>query len=205
MKNLVILIICLQFHLVSFSQIFNDIDEATPFQGEIAAVKKGNQWGFINKKGTLVIDYRSDFVLTKSIDKMGNTLLYPIFKDNRCLIKKLTGETYLFGYIDKTGKTIIEPIYLNATNFEDGYAIIISTSKDVIGYNEVLKKDIISSKIEEFIINPSGEMVKYLENPRNDDSPKTKPKTPPVIYSKFITPNIIAVKKKDLKWDIYEF
>jgi len=205
MKNLVIIVICLQFHFVSFAQIFNDIDEATPFQGEIAAVKKGNQWGFIDKKGTLVIDYRNDFVLTKNTDEMGNAMWYPLFKDNRCLIRKLSGDTYFYGYIDEIGKTSIEPNYLNATNFENGYAIVILTSKDVIGYNEVLRKDIISSKIEEFIITPSGELFKYLENPRSDDSPKTKPKTPPVIYSKFIAPNIIAVKKKDQKWDIYEF
>ena len=70
MKNLIIIIICLQFHFVSFAQIFNDIDQATPFQGDIAAVKKGNQWGFINKKGVLVIDFRNDFVLTNNIDKM---------------------------------------------------------------------------------------------------------------------------------------
>lgn len=205
MKNLVILLICFQFHFASFAQIYNDIDEVTPFQGEIAAVKKGNQWGFINKKGTLVIDYRSDLILSENIDKMGNTLLYPTFKDNRCLIKKLTNDTYLFGYIDENGKTIIEPNYLNATNFKDGYAIVVLTSKDIIGYNEILKKNIISTNIEEFVIDPSGELVKYLENPRNNDTRKTKPKTPPEIYSKFIAPHIIAVKKKDQQWDIYEF
>ncbi len=205
MKNLAILIICFQLHFASFAQIYNDIDEATPFQGEIAAVKKGNQWGFINKKGTLVIDYRSDLVLSENIDKMGNKFLYPTFKDNRCLIKKLTNDTYLFGYIDENGKTIIEPNYLNATNFKDGFAIVVLTSKDIIGYNEILKKNIISTNIEEFVIDPSGELVKYLENPRNNDTRKTKPTTPPEIYSKFIAPHIIAVKKKDQQWDIYEF
>lgn len=205
MKNLVIIIICLQLHVVSFAQIFNDIDQATPFQGDIAAVNKGNQWGFINKEGTLVIDYRNDFVLTNNIDKMGIVSSYPVFKDGRCLIRKLSGDTYFYGYIDETGNEVIKPNYLNASNFENGYAIVILTSINVIGYNEVLKKDIISSKIEEFIINPSGEKMKYLENPRSYDSPKTNPKTPPVFYSKFIAPHLIAVKKKDQKWDIYEF
>lgn len=205
MKNLIIIIICLQFHLASFAQIFSDIDEATPFQGEIAAVKKGNQWGFINNKGTLVIDFRSDLVLTSHIDKMGHETYYPVFNNERCLIKKLIKDTYFFGYIDKTGTTIIKPIYLNASNFDTGYAIVIITSKDVIGYNEVLKKDIVSTKIEDYIINASGEKEKYLENPRNNNTPKTNPKTPPTFYSKFIAPNLIAVKKKDQKWDIYKF
>ena len=205
MKNLIIIIICLQFQFVSFAQIFNDVDEVTPFQEELAAIKKGNQWGFINKEGTLIIDYRSDFVLTKNTDKMGKVSSYPVFNNKRCLIKKLIGDIYYFGFIDKTGKVVIKPTYLNATNFKNGFAIVILTSKDVIGYNKVLKKDVVSTKIEEFIINPSGALVKYLENPRNDGSPKTKPKTPPVFYSKFIAPNLIAVKKKDQKWDIYKF
>jgi len=205
MKNLIIIILCLQFQFVSFAQIFNDVDEVTPFQEELAAIKKGSQWGFIDKEGTLVIDFRNDLVLTNNTDKMGKVSTYPVFNNERCLIKKLVGDIYYYGFIDKTGQVVIKPNYLNATKFKNGYAIVISASKDVIGYNKVLKKDVISSKIEEFIINPSGELVKYLENPRNNDSPKTKPKTPPVFYSKFIAPNLIAVKKKDQKWDIYEF
>ncbi|MBG7630727.1 MAG: WG repeat-containing protein [Bacteroidetes bacterium] len=205
MKNLIIIIICLQFQFVSFAQIFNDVDEVTPFQEELAAIKKGSQWGFINKEGTLVIDYRNDLVLTNIMDEMGKVSTYPVFNNERCLIKKLIGDIYYYGFIDKTGNVVIKPNYLNATNFKNGFAIVIITSKDVIGHNEVLKKDIIYSKIEDFIINPSGEMVRYLENPRSNNSPKTKPKTPPVFYSKFIAPHLIAVKKKDQKWDIYEF
>lgn len=201
MKNLIIIFICFQLHFVSFAQIFNDVDEVTPFQEDLTAVKKGNEWGFIDKKGTLVIDFRSDLVLTNSNPNKEITSSYPVFKNGRCLIKKLIDNTYFFGFIDKKGNEIIEPIYLNATNFKNGYAIVILPSKDVIGYNEVLKKDIVSSKIEEFIINPSGEVVKYLENPRKNITSKT----PPVFYSKFIAPNLIAVKKKDQKWDIYKF
>lgn len=201
MKNFIILLICVHLHVVSFAQIFNDVDEVTQLQGAIIAVKKGNQWGFIDKDGTVVIDFRNDFVLTSITSDSGVILMYPIFKDDRCLIKKLIDDTYYFGYVNTKGEEVIKPIYLNATNFENGYAIVILPSKDKIGYNEVLKKDIVSSKIEEFIINSSGETVKYLENPRNN----TSSKTPPVLYSKFIAPNIIAVKKKDLKWDIYKF
>lgn len=201
MKNFIIILICLQFHFVSFAQIFSDVDEVTPFQGDIAAVKKGNQWGFIDKNGTLVIDFRSDFVITNIPHKKGVELNYPLFKDGRCLVKKLIGDTYFYGYIDKSGNEIITPKFLNASNFENGYAIIIKKSEDIIGYNEVLKKNIISTNIEEFVIDTSGELVKYLENPRDFVSSKK----PPAFYSKFIAPNIIAVIKKDQKWDIYTF
>jgi len=205
MKKIIIILICLQLHFVSFAQIFNNFNEVTPYEGEIAAVKKGDQWGFIDKEGNLIIAFRDNFVLTKNINNSGDISLYPVFRNERCLIKKLVDNSYFFGYIDKTGNEVISPKYLNASNFKNGYAIIVKNSEDVIGYNKVLKKDIISTKIEEFIINPSGEIVKYLENPRNNDVPQTSPKTPPSLYSKFIAPNIIAVKKKDQKWDIYKF
>ena len=67
--------------------------------------------------------------------------------------------------VDENGKTIIEPNYLNATNFKDGFAIVVLTSKDIIGYNEILKKNKISTNIEGFVIGPSGELLKYLEDP----------------------------------------
>lgn len=205
MKNFILVLICLQFYFVSFAQIFNNLDEVTTSQGDLTAVRKGNQWGFINQNGTLVIDFRNDLVLTKNHVNPTTVSTYPVFRNDRCLIKELINGTYFFGYIDKKGKAVIKPSYLNAHNFENGFAIVLIPSKDVIGYNEVLKKDIISSKIEGFIIDTSGEVIKYLENPRSNDSPKTNPTTPPHIYSKFIAPHLIAVKKKDQKWDIYKF
>ncbi len=205
MKKLVIIIMCLHFNVVGFSQILNDIDEVYPFNEGIAAVKKGNQWCFINKKGETVIDFRNDFVLTKNIDKLNNLVYYPVFKNDRCLIAKLEGDVYYYGYIDKSGNNIVKPQYLNASNFENGYAIVIKTSKVVVGFNKVLDKNVVSKKIEVFIIDTSGGIVKYLENPRADDTLSRKPKTPPAFHSKVIAPHIVAVQKKDDKWDIYEF
>lgn len=206
MKKFIILIICLHFNLVGFAQLLNDIDEVSQFNDGIAAVKKGNQWCFINKKGETIIDYRDDFVLTKIVNQDLNvTDYYPVFKDDRCLIKKLINDIYYYGYIDKNGSVIIHPQYLNATNFENGFAIVIAPSKDVIGYNKVLKKDIISSNIEEFVINKTGKKVRYLENPIDYHLSKRKSKNPPVFRSKFMGAHLVAVKKKDNKWDIYEF
>ena len=48
-------------------------------------------------------------------------------------------------------------------------------------------------------------MVRYLENPIKYDASKRKSKKPPVFHSKFIAPHLVAVQKKDLKWDVYEF
>ena len=203
MKNLLIIFFFLHITTSSIAQILNDVDKIYPFQEDLAAVQKNNKWGFINKKGELVIDYRSDLVVSNN--HLNNLNSYPIFKNNRCLIKKQVNEIYYYGYIDKTGTIIIAPQFLNATNFENGHALIIAPSKEVIGFNKLLNKDIISSNIEEFVINTIGEKVRYLENPFKYNLQKRKSTVPPVFHSKFIAPNIVAVQKHDMKWDVYQF
>lgn len=207
MKNLIVILFIFQIHSFCFAQLLNDVDEVYSFSEDLAAIKKGNEWGFINKKGTLVINFRSDLELFEKSsrkDKSGNDW-HPVFKDGRCLIKKTISDINYYGYIDTNGDEVIHPQYLNATNFENGFALIIAPSKDIIGFNEILKKDIVSSNIEEFVINTSGEKIRYLENPLNYDSSKRKSKTPPVFHSKFIGEHLVAVQKRDGKWDIYEF
>ncbi len=186
--------------LVGFTQVLSNIDEVIQINEDLIAIRNGNQWGFINEEGLLVIDYRDDFVLNND-----ETKSYPFFKDGRCLIRKLVGIEYLYGFIDTAGNEIIEPQYLNASNFYNGYTIISKLLKEKIGFNEVLKKDIISSKVEEFIIDIHGEVVLYLENPINYIPPTVVSKIPPKLHSKFIAPHLVAVMKKDEKWDIYEF
>ena len=202
MKNLLIIIICISLHSTGFSQISVGNDQVMPYIGEIAAVKKGSNWGFINKSGVLVVDFRNDYVLTKN---KNTAHLHPVFNNERCLITKLIDDVYYYGYIDTTGKEIIPATYLNASNFKDGYAIVSTLLKDSIGYNKVLNKSITSYKIEEYVIDNSGELIKYLENPLIYDSQKMRSKTPPSLRSKFIAPHLIAVLKKNQKWDIYKF
>ena len=57
MKNLICFVLCVFLSSVGFSQIAIEFDEVLPFKDDLAAVKKGNQWGFINKKGDLIIEY----------------------------------------------------------------------------------------------------------------------------------------------------
>lgn len=206
MRNLLIFIFFLQIATYSPAQILNDVDEIYPFQEDLAAVNKNDQWGFINKNGKLIIGYRSDLVVsTIQLNNSKSTSSYPIFKNNRCLIKKLIDEVYYYGYIDKTGTIVIEPKFLNATNFENEHALVIAPSVNVIGFNKLLGKDIISSNIEEFVINTVGEKVRYLENPIKYNLLKRKSTVPPVFHSKFIAPGIVAVQKQDMKWDVYQF
>jgi hypothetical protein len=202
MKNLIILIISLSISTVGFAQLISSIDEIAPFHDNLAAVKKGDQWGFINEQGVLVIDFRSDLVLSKCSDTDFN---YPVFKNGRCLVKKLIDDKYFFGYIDITGKEVIKHQFLNATNFKNGYAIIVQFTNDTIGYNDVLKKAMIANKIEEYVIDTNGESVAYLYNIRTYIPSKLNIQLPPNIQSKFIAPNLVAVKNKENSWNIFKY
>jgi hypothetical protein len=61
-----LLIVILLIPLLGFSQSIEKFDYISPFNNEVAAVKKADKWEFINKEGTLVIDFRDDLVTTKT-------------------------------------------------------------------------------------------------------------------------------------------
>lgn len=204
MKNLLIFIICFGIHSAAFAQILGDIDEVYPLHGDFAAIKKANQWAFITKDGKKAVDFRNDLVLTNKVNSLNQTISYPIFNDGRCLIRKLKGNTPYFGFINEKGEEIIKAQFLNATNFSNGYAIVVLSSKDSIGFNEVLKIPIMSSYMEEYVIDTSGELVKYLYNPRKQ-IPANYKNGIPIIESKFIAPKLVAVRTKSEKWEIHQF
>jgi hypothetical protein len=78
------------------------------------------------------------------------------------------------------------------------------SSKDSIGFNYVLKKAIVSNIMEEYVIDTSGELVKYLYNPRKK-APANYQDGVPIIESKFIAPGMVAAKNLRGKWDIRKF
>lgn len=204
MKKLLVLILCFSINSVAFSQILSDIDEVYPFHGDFAAIKKANQWTFIDKEGEKLFDFRSDLVLTNGLNSLNQTISYPVFKDGRCLIRKLKGDTPYFGFINEKGEEIIKPQFINATNFSNGYAIAVLAAKDSIGYNYVLKKPVVNNYMEEYVIDTKGELVKYLYNPRPNVRANYKNGVP-IIESKFIAPNLVAIKNKKEKWEIRKF
>ncbi len=204
MKKLLILLVCFSVYTGVFAQTLSDIDEVYPFHGDFAAIKKANQWAFINKEGKKIIDFRTDLVLTNRLNSLNQTTSYPVFNDGRCLIRKLMGDTYYYGFINEKGIEVIKPQFLNATNFSNGYAIVVTTTKDSIGFNVVLNKAVVSNIFEEYVINTSGELVKYLYNPRKN-VPANYKNGVPIIESKFIAPNLVAVKTKNKKWEIHQF
>lgn len=199
MKKIVFLIVAIfAIPLTSFAQTLDGIKFISPFNNDVAAVKKGEKWAFINKSGDLIIDYRDDLVTTK-ID--GDT--YPVFNSDRCLIShKKDGISY-FGYIDKKGNTVVEPEYLNATQFNNGVAIVIKLYKNVLGTNDVLDKQMIDYNYMEVAIDVNAEIIHYFtEKPIHVTLEKNFLKKPPKITSKFISDNLIATQNKDKTWSI---
>lgn len=199
MKKAIILLIALLFIPVfCFAQNVENIDYISSFNDEVAAIKKDGQWAFINKEGNIVINFRNDLVSTKTNDGS-----YPVFINDRCIIVKEKNGILYYGYIDKTGKTVIEPKFLNATNFIDNKAIALELIKQEVGKNPILDKNIVYHKYFEVIIDANGNILNYL-NPKgvNVTLDKKFLSKSPIINSKFISKNLVSFKTDKNKFDI---
>ena len=210
MKNLMILCLCLlQLTLVK-AQILENLDEIVPFHEDLAAIRKDKQWAFINKKGEIVIDFRDDLVsslIENEWDAVaGKAISYPHFQEGKCLFRKLNNEgIYHYGYIDAGGKEVIAPDFVNATNFQNGKAIVVKFEIIPIGSNELLEKKVVSYRLEEYVIDNSGNIIMTLFNFRKTVPKKVKGEVPPEIKSKFVGPNMIADQLENGKWEIHRF
>ena len=190
------LIILLLIPVFAFAQIVEEFDFIAPINEGVAAVKKHNSWGFIDNEGTIVIPFRNDLVLTET-----NGYKFPVFKNNRCLISEIRKGIIYFGYIDKTGKTIIAPQFLNASNFYSDTALALKLIKDTIGRNDLLNKNIVYYKYCEVTIDGNGNVKDYL-NPKGVNIVLDKKflKSSPEITSKFISNNLVATMNHNKKW-----
>ncbi len=196
MKNLIkylILLIFLPYALSS--QNIENINVIAPFSDGLAAIQKGNEWAFVDMNGKIIIDFRDDIVASSNEE-------YPLFMNNRCLIKKIKNGISYFGYIDKTGKTVIDPIYLNASNFNNSKAIVLKLLKNVLGTNDVLDKKMIDYDYIEVIINTNNDILQYISEPYHITLSKDYLRTPPLIKSKLISESIIATLNKNNTWSI---
>ena len=184
--------------VLAFSQVSQELDFIAPFSDGLAAVKSGDSWGFINESGTMVIPFRSDLVLTKSERQN-----YPVFKNNRCLISELRNGVRYFGYIDDSGKTVIKPQFLNASNFSNNKALALNILKEQVGNNDVLGKRVVDYRYFEVVINHSGDVECYL-NPKGTHVvlDRNHLKKTPVITSRKISENLYAVRTAEEKWKL---
>lgn len=208
MRILALLILGLSLAFQGYSQLMDGIDQLSPFHDGLASVKKGNQWGFMDSNGKMAVDFRNDLVSSPAVDSWSlagaELKKYPVFHEDRCLFSKEIDGIRYYGYIDKSGKEAIAPTYVNATNFKNGYAIVMVYTKEVVGKNQLLGKDVVEHKVEEMVIDTSGKVVTPLFNEKNYVPEKIK-SSPPPITGKFLGNNLVAVQNEDQKWMIYQF
>lgn len=182
----------------SFTQTLENLDYISSFNDGVAAIKKDSQWAFINKDGDIVVNFRDDLVTTKSLD--GN---YPIFKNRRCLIVNEKDGISYFGYINTFGKTVIEPRFLNATNFNNDLAAVLELEKEEVGKNTALDKNVVYYKYYEVTIDTDGNVKDYLtQKGVNVALDKQFLRKPPKFTSRQISDNLVATKNEKGKWTV---
>ena len=196
--------VLLLFPTAFCAQTLSNIDEIAPFSEGLAAVRKGNQWGFINKDGTLIIDFRNDLHWKKDADTAKSDvsgIRYPMFKEGRCLItKKVEDNVSVYGFIDTEGNVVIEPKFLNVYPFEDGYTTAVLFEKTFRGNNE-FKLKIFDFKFFDVLLDTSGEIVEYFDQRYGIQMTKRRYKLP-FIGAKRLADGLIAVHEKDKGWEV---
>lgn len=184
------------------AQLPKDLDFVAPFSEGLAAVKKGNEWAFIDDVGNTVINFRNDFYWNQDASTPYDdvrTVHYPKFSDGRCIVQKMVDEIPVFGFIDTHGKMVIEPQFLNVRPFENGMTTGIIFEKVLRGKNE-FNLDIYEYKFHEVLMDVDGNILEFLNRRYNIQMTKKRYKIPP-IWSKVLNNKLIAVKLDD-NWEI---
>ncbi|RMB64132.1 WG repeat-containing protein [Dokdonia sinensis] len=201
MKNILILIAIAVTALQSHSQEIKKADFISPFHNGLAAVKKGDTWGFIDEKGMLVINYRDDLV-AQPCEKHPEWS-FPKFVQGRTLIKKTMDNIIYYGFIDTQGNVVLEPTFINATHYNTyGLAIIQRLVKDTYGSNQIMKKNIVRYTYTEEAINLNGATVAYLTEPKHILPYQDRMKTSPKLQSILLSKDWVAAHNKDNTYNL---
>lgn len=202
-RFMIAIMVILTLPLAVFAQDLKGIDEIAPFSEGLAAVRQGEQWGFINEEGTLVIDFRNDVYWNKNADTTKSDISgvrYPMFTEGRCLIsKKVEDGVPLYGFIDTKGNTVIEPQFLNVYPFKKGYTTGVLFDKALKGENE-FKLKIYEFKFFDVLLDTSGKIEEYFEKRQNIQMTKRRYKLPS-IGAECLAEGLVAVHVKD-HWEI---
>jgi len=186
---------------LGFAQDIKDLDFVAPFKDGMAAVQRDGNWGFIDESGTLVINFRNDVAMLP-VDEEDKSK-FPYFKEGRCLIQKVEKGIPFYGFMDKSGKIVIDPVYINATNFKEGMAVVSELTKESLGTNELLDKRVVNYSFTEIAIDKSGKLLYFLTDPQHVTLDKKYLRKLPKIKSTVLNEDLIAIPSKTTKnWTI---
>ena len=120
---------------------------------------------------------------------------YPVFISGRCLIKEIKDDVAYFGYIDINGDIVVEPQFINATNFKYDKAIVTQLVIYELGFNSIMEKPVVSYKYREIVIDLSGKIKNCLtqEKPLSYLKPFRKI---PIINSKIASKHLVIIKNE---------
>lgn len=198
-----LLLLCFAF---ASAQTIENLETITPFHDDLAAIQKDNSWAFVNRSGVIIIPYRTDCVWNENISTyISNdieSIKYPHFANNRCLIQKETKGVLYYGYMDTSGKVIIPAEFLNATTFANGKAIALKLNKEQLGTNDLLDKQIVSYSYDEIVIDSLGNSIQHVSGPEHLVFTTSKLKKRPRILSHFISDDLLAIKQKNNSWKL---
>lgn len=196
-------IIFLLIPLLSLSQALTGVQEIAPFSEGLAAVKKGEQWGFIDTKGDLIIDFRNDLVWDNTADPSTLGIMgikSPSFRQGRCPVKKIEEGIPYYGFIDTSGKLVIDYQFLNVAQYDSGHLTGIIFEKVFRGENE-FKLKVYEYKFHEVLMDTSGKIIEYLAKPTDIQMTSKRYKTP-WLRTKLLNDNLISIRKEDNSLEI---
>ncbi len=205
MKNLLFLLVLVVTPYLGLAQELDKLDEIAPFHDELAAVRMGDQWGFIDTEGQLVIDFRDDLVWQKEgVTNVGDvtSIPYPRFKNGRCMIQNILEEEGIavYGFINTNGETVITPEYLNVTEFDKDYAMGILITKTFRGQNR-FQLNIYDYKFSEVILDANGEIMLLVTQRKNILMDKRRYELPE-LKAKYLSKSLMAVKTEKNTWEL---
>jgi hypothetical protein len=184
--------------------IIEDLDQVSPFHEGLAAIRKDNQWGFIDTDGNLVIEFRDDLVWNENADPANHDLTsipYPQFREGRCMVRALRDEDIpVYGFINREGDTVIPPQYLNLTPFQDGRAVGILVTKTFRGKNN-FQLNIYDYSFTEAVLNLEGEIMWPISERDNILMQKRRYERPS-LSARLMGNGLLAVETTPGKWEI---
>lgn len=208
MKNFILIPVLFLFPLIFVGQTIEGIEVVGSSTEGYIPVMKNKQWGIINLEGEKVIDFRSDLIYNETpgtgADLGVASLRFPALIDDRAIIRKIDNQIPYYGFIDSNGTTVIEPQFLNVSNFKNGLAFALKVEERFLGRNNLLDKTMKSYRYDVVLIDTSGEVKTYLAGPFPVNIDRKKLRVAPMIEAKWIGENLAAVKTPEKKWTIHK-
>ncbi len=175
------------YYDIDFEKVFGDYDYAGAFNSGIAAVKSGTKWQLINTDGKMItkdtyseiiVDERgvccnSDRIFVKPkdmfilVDKNGKQVGNEMFESARLFESENPAAVMkdgLWGFVDHSGKVVVEPYYFNAKSFSSEFAPVCID--EFWGFIDLDYKEAIELKYQDCAAFSSDGNVFVKENDR---------------------------------------